>query len=158
MSNPISGFIPTSWDLSSPIRDGACAPLHWKRRVFTPGTSPVLSFLNGVSLGFQGAPHCTLLQVWLETSASSSSSLSSLLLTSHHLPGLLILPRKFPHPCFSFPSLRVLFSLSSTQVDNLSIGPLLSGLSLFQVISHFQFFVLTLEALSAFLYGDSTKA
>ena len=26
MSNPISGFIPTSWDLSSPIRDGACAP------------------------------------------------------------------------------------------------------------------------------------
>ena len=78
--------------------------------------------------------------------------------TSHHLPGLLIPPRKFPHPCFSFPSLGVLFSLSSTQVDNLSTGPLLSRLSLFQIISHFWFFVLTLEALNAFLYGDSTKA
>ena len=100
-------------------------------------TSPFL--FKRCFLGISGSSTFHLLQVWLETSASPSSPLSSLLPTSHHLPGLLILPRKFPHPCFRFPSLRVLFSLSSTQVDSLSTGPLLSRLSLFQIISHFRF-------------------
>ena len=128
-SQPPGILVPLSGMEPAPRALEAQSLYHWNV------TSPFL--FKRCFLGISGAPRFTLLQVWLETSASPSSPLSSLLPTSHHLPGLLIPPRKFPHPCFSFPSLGVLFSLSSTQVDNLSTGPLLSRLSLFQIISHF---------------------
>ena len=85
ISYPISQFIPASWDLSSPIRDGACTPCIGSTESLPMGLHQSFPFLNGVSLGFQE----------LHVSPFSRSGLKP----QHH-PLALSLPYCQPHITF----------------------------------------------------------